>query len=129
MKWAIPGVFIATLIGLHPAKAQNDLGAKTQALVVIESAANSICYNVSQGGEKTTTILNGTMHKVASLNITGSAQLRTEHYRGVLQTELADTLKSSQDCKKSVFDTLVIRMIPTITADTGLPISRSVYLK
>src|SRR5262249_10151065 len=30
---------------------------------------------------------------------------------------------------KSVFDILVIRMIPAITAETGLPISQSVHLK
>jgi uncharacterized protein YecT (DUF1311 family) len=129
MRLAIWTVATAALIGIAPANAQNDLVAKTQALVVIETAVNSICYNVSQGGEKTSTILNGTLDKVASLNITGSGQFRAEGWRGVLQNELAETLKYTQDCKKSVFETLVVRMIPTITTDTGLSVQQSIFLR
>jgi uncharacterized protein YecT (DUF1311 family) len=109
--------------------AQNDLGRQTQALVVIETAANSICYNVAQRGGQPDTILNGAIDKVTDLNVKGSAQLTNDEYRGVLQAELSNTLKFTQDCKKSVFDTLVTKMLPTAFTDTGLSVSGIVHLR
>lgn len=129
MRCAVPSGIFALLVGLNSANAQDDLRAKTQALVVIQNAANSICYDVKQGGGQTAAILNGTIDKVADLNIKGSEQLTTEQYHGVVQTDLATTLKFTQDCKKSVFDILVVRMLPMVTSDTGLSVSQSFYLR
>jgi uncharacterized protein YecT (DUF1311 family) len=123
------GVISVSLLGLDCASAQNDLGRQTQALVVIETAANSICYNVEQRGGETDTILNGAIDKVTDLNVKGSAQLSSDEYRGVLQGELSNTLKFTQDCKKAVFDTLVTKMLPTAFTDTGLPVSGIVHLR
>lgn len=131
MKSTFSIAAIAIIVGLNVAHAQNNLVITTQALVVIENAASSICYNISQGGgeTKTTTIVNGAMDQVADLHVTGSGELDTENYRGVVRSELSATLRTSQDCKKSVFDSLVIRMIPTLQAETGLPISQGVHLR
>jgi uncharacterized protein YecT (DUF1311 family) len=117
------------LVWLNVAHAQDSLVAQTQALVVIANAANSICYSVTQGGEKTTAIVNSAIQEVASLKIQGSEELASESYKGVVQSELAATLKFTQECRKSVFDTLVVRMLPTLTSNTGLPVSRSVHLR
>jgi uncharacterized protein YecT (DUF1311 family) len=129
MRLLVSSLATAILIGTAPAKAQNDLAAKTQALVVIETAVNSICYNVDQSGEKTRTILSGTLNKVASLNIPGTAQIQSDSWRGVLQNELFDALKYTQECKQRVFEVLVVRMLPTIPTDTGLSVKQSILLR
>jgi uncharacterized protein YecT (DUF1311 family) len=125
-KFLVPTTLLSLSL-LNTANAQSDVASKTQALTVISNAVNSICYNVAQSGEQTNMIVSGTMDRVASL--TGSGELRTEHYRGVVQTELVEVMKITQDCKKDVFSSLVVRMIPTITNDTGLPIDRGIYLR
>jgi uncharacterized protein YecT (DUF1311 family) len=129
MRLLVSSVLTAIFIGTGPAKAQNDLPAKTQALVVIETAVNSICYNVNQSGERTRTILDGTLNKVASLNVSGTAQIQSDAWRGVLQNELYDALKYTQNCKQRVFELLVVRMIPTIPTDTGLSVKQSILLR
>src|ERR1700688_3486265 len=56
--------------------------------------------------------LNGVMAKVADLGIEGTGQLKSKEYQGVLQTELAMTLKESANCRKDVFEKLVDKMLP-----------------
>jgi uncharacterized protein YecT (DUF1311 family) len=128
MWWIVFGVIAASVIGLDCANAQNDLGLQTKALVAIEAAANSICYNVDQGGGQTNAILNGTIDIVNDLSIKGSGRLANQQYQGVLRDQLADTLKFTQDCRRNVFDTLVMRMLPKVLTDTGLSVSQSVHL-
>jgi uncharacterized protein YecT (DUF1311 family) len=129
IMWRIVfGVITASVIELDCANAQNDLSLQTKALVAIEQAANSICYNVGQGGGQANTILNGTIDIVNDLNIKGSGQLANQQYQGVLREQLHDTLRFTQDCRRSVFDTLVARMLPKVLADTGLSVSQSVHL-
>jgi uncharacterized protein YecT (DUF1311 family) len=121
-------LFTLLLFGFNSASAQDDLRAKTQALAVIADAAAKICFEVKQGGSNVTTVLNGTIDKVSEFKITGQAQLNTDQYQGVLRSELFKTLEIAQNCRKSVFDMLVERMVPKIVSDTGLPVSQSVHL-
>ena len=129
MWWTVLSVISLSLLGLDCASAQNDLVRQTQALVAIESAANSICYNVEQRGGETDSILNGAIDKVSDLNVKGSAQLTSDEYRGVLQGELSNTLRFTQDCRKGVFDTLVVKMLPAAFTETGLPVTGVVHLR
>jgi uncharacterized protein YecT (DUF1311 family) len=123
------GGFAAAVIGVNVANAQASLVVVTQALVIIQNTADKICYDVKQGGESTKDIVNSTVDNVASLHVSGSEQVQNEQYKGVIQEQLSQVLKISVDCKKSVFDMLVIRLIPTVTADTGLPVDRGVHLR
>jgi hypothetical protein len=45
------------------------------------------------------------------LDIEAAGKLKTHKYQGVLQEQLAATLMHSVDCRKDVFDTLVIFML------------------
>lgn len=135
MRWLL-SVMAAFLVGVSPACAQDNLANQTRALVVIAEAANSICFSVSQGGRQSSTTLSGestaklndASAKVADLNVKGSAQITGNDYQGVFQGELTSALNSSQNCKKSVFDILVVKMLPTVTSETGLPGTQGIHL-
>lgn len=66
--------------------------------------------NVQLSGEARAE-LNTAISKVIDLGIKGAGQYENEQYNGVLQDELAATLKSSIDCKLDVFNKLVIKML------------------
>jgi hypothetical protein len=109
--------------GLAPAlaqQAQPDLVQQQAILKTIADTAAQICYTVTQEGQQRETELSGTVRaqlngiiaKVADLGGEGNAKLKTEKYQGVLQEQLAVTLKHSADCRKDVFDRLVAVMLP-----------------
>jgi len=135
MRW-IFGVIAAFLIGVGPCRAQDGLANQARALVMIAETANSICYSVSQDGRQdaatlsgaSTAKLNDAFAKVADLNVTGSVQISSTDYKGVLQAELASALNSSQNCKKSIFDILVVRLLPSVPSQTGLPGTQGIHL-
>jgi uncharacterized protein YecT (DUF1311 family) len=122
------GVIAASLIGLGCANADNELGRQTEALVVIGTFVEKMCYTVDTGGGQTDTVLNGAFDQVSALNVKGSGQLTREEYHGVIREQLANTLKFTEDCKIKLFDSLVDRMLPTVKIDTGLPVSQGVHL-
>jgi hypothetical protein len=66
--------------------------------------------NIQLSGEARTE-LNTAISKVIDLGIKGAGQYESEQYKGVLQDELAATLKSSIDCKLDVFNKLVNKML------------------
>lgn len=94
--------------------AQTSTQDLAQTLKLITDTAASICYTIEQRGEKSETKisgdaeakLNGLIAKVTDLGIKGAANLQREAHEGVLQGQLADAIKNSADCRKSVFDTL-----------------------
>ena len=45
------------------------------------------------------------------LNIASAAEYTTDQYKGVLQEDLAATLKSNMECKLAVWSTLVNKML------------------
>jgi uncharacterized protein YecT (DUF1311 family) len=135
MRWIL-SVMATFLVGVSPTYAQDDLTNQARALVVIAETANSICYSVSQGGRQNATSLSGestaklndASAKVADLNVKGSAQITSTDYQGLFQGELASALNNSQNCKKSVFDVLVVKLLPTVTSQTGLPGTQGIHL-
>jgi hypothetical protein len=123
MYWIVIGCFV-WIAGLASAAAQN-LAQQSAALKEIRDTAAEICYTVKQEGQqsdkelsgKVQAQLDGVIAKVVGLNIDGSGKLKTEQYQGVLQEQLASTLKQSADCRKGVFDKLVDLMLsPTAAA-------------
>jgi len=105
--------------GLVDASAQ-ELEKQSAALKVIRETAADICYTVEQKGQQNETQLKGDIQakvsgavaKVLGLGVEGSGELTTEDYQGVTQEALATAIKSSADCRLTVFNSLVERMLP-----------------
>jgi uncharacterized protein YecT (DUF1311 family) len=132
---------VASVICVTPAAAraqyiQDDyLRRQMHALSAIKDTANTICYTVKQEGQTFQGTLSGdmkatlenAMSTVKDLKVDGSGQIKAVEYQGVVREALASTLQDSQACKRSVFDRLVVIMVPSIR-DTGLPITKGVHL-
>jgi uncharacterized protein YecT (DUF1311 family) len=132
---------VASVICVPPSAAQAQyiqddyLRRQMQALGAIKETANAICYTVKQEGQTFQGTLSGdvkaklenAISTVKDLKVDGSGQVRAVEYHGVVQEALASTLHDSQSCKRSVFDRLVVIMVPSVQ-DTGLPITKSVHL-
>jgi hypothetical protein len=115
----IAGVLlVSSVVGASCARA-DDFANQIAALEVIKKAAGDICYTVSQDGSRSNIQLSGEVRaqlniailKMVDLGIKGAGQYNDEQYKGVLQEELAATLKSSIDCKLEVFNKLVNKML------------------
>jgi hypothetical protein len=112
------GVLLVSWVGFSRVLA-DDFANQTAALEVIKNAANEICYTVPQEGSRSNILLSGearaeldsAISKVVNLGIKGAGQYESEQYKGVLQEELAATLRSSIDCKLDVFNKLVNKML------------------
>lgn len=129
-------VTCATPVAAQTQYVQDDyLRRQMQALSAIKETANAICYTVNQGGQTAQATLSGDMKAkldnaistLKDLKLEGSGQVKVVEYHGVVQEALASTLHDSQACKRSVFDKLVVIMVPSVQ-DTGLPITKSVHL-
>jgi hypothetical protein len=118
MHWIVMGLFF-WMTGIATAAAQ-DIEKQRAVLKEIRETAADICYTVQQEGQQSDrelsgqvqAKLNGVISKVVDLNADASGKLEDKQYRGVLQEQLAATLKQSADCKKDVFDKLVRLMLP-----------------
>lgn len=112
------GTFLSFGVSVSSALA-DDLDKQAAAVQVITKAATDICYTVLQEGSHSETRLSGdvsaeldkTIFKIAGLGIKGAGEFKTDEYRGVLQRELAETLKSSINCREDVFGKLVNKML------------------
>ncbi|HKA19913.1 MAG TPA: lysozyme inhibitor LprI family protein [Blastocatellia bacterium] len=135
------GVLAATIsfLCLTPVGAQDTrddfFRRQTQALAAIKEMADSICPTAIQEGRMAQGTLSGnvqarldtTISTVKELKLSGAGDVKTIEYRGVVQEALASTLHDEKACKRSVFERLVVIMVPTIK-ETGLPITQSVRL-
>jgi hypothetical protein len=109
------GIFV---IGVSPAMA-DDFANQIAALEAIKKAASDICYTVQQEGSHSNLQLSGearaqldtAISRVADLGFRGAGQYTSDQYKGVLQEELAATIKSSIDCRVDVFNRLIDRML------------------
>jgi hypothetical protein len=95
------------------------LDAQTTALALITRTADGICSIVKQAGNSQSlkvkgdvkAQLTGLIKQLADLGISGAADFTADQYEGVIQTDLAATIRSNSECKLKVFDKLVERMI------------------
>jgi hypothetical protein len=120
MKRASLGVIVATVIAVNPAAAQDQLEFQRRILFVIAETVGRICYTVEQQGREagialsleTGSQLRDGLTKLAELDVRSAGRYTSTQYQGVLQYELAATLRQTQDCKQAVFDKLIERMMP-----------------
>jgi hypothetical protein len=121
MMWhrlAIAGVLLLSRMGFSLAFA-DEFADQQAALGVIGKTAIDICNQVDQQGSRSSLQLSGqaqaaldnAIAKLIELKIAGAGDYKIEQYKGVLQKDLAATLKSNMDCKLAVFNTLVNKML------------------
>ena len=124
-------VILSGLVGLAPAAAQPDFETKRAALREIRETAADICYTVEQRGRKNEAQLtgevqakvNGALARLADLGVKGSGQIGSMEYQGLSQEAVGTAITASLNCRRSVFDKLVDRMLPSRAASspTGRP--------
>ncbi len=96
-----------------------------QALDEITSTADKLCGNVATSGHFDTTKVTGDIQaelrglakRLADLGITGTADITSTTYEGVLQQELTTALKDVRECKLTVFKTLQEKLLPNQRSD------------
>ena len=102
-----------------------DIEQQRLALKEIRDTANDMCtrtpletesQNVELSGDAKAKLA-GVIVKVADLGIEGAAKYNQGKSKNVLQKDLANAIKSGDDCRLTVFNTLVDRMIPKRGSD------------
>lgn len=101
------------------------LDVQSQALSLVLTAAERICVSVpldqlSQRAELSgdaKAALSGVISKLADLGISGAGKYETTESKGVPQQQLADSIKSGNDCRRAVLDTLK-SLIPGLSSST-----------
>ncbi len=97
-----------------------------QALRMITETAQKLCVSVAQSGSSTSVKVSGDVKaeveglvkKLANLGITGSGQVETSSWEGLLQNELNTALKDVRVCQLKIFDTLQEKLIPRQSSAT-----------
>jgi hypothetical protein len=117
----VQGIICLVILFLFANQAWADeLDTKKKALEIISDHANRICYSVPlHGGSNKVEIsgeakaaLTGVAKKLADLGLKGASKYESAEYQGVLQSDLAKTLRNSSDCKKDVYRMLIDRLMP-----------------
>ena len=116
---------VATTLSLRPDVATAaDTGA---ALGAIADTADRICGIVATQGEAAGSNVKGDVHaelnglakRLASLGVSGTADITSSSYQGVLQQDLPTTLKDVRECKLGVLEKLRTTLLPGIAQRTG----------
>ncbi len=121
--WAMVLATVLT-VGIHIRPAQADTPA---ALSAIADTADRICGILATRGEANTTKVTGEVHaelsglakRLASVGVSGSSDIASSNYQGMLQQDLPATLKDIRDCKLKVFDKLQATVLPGTTQPSG----------
>lgn len=98
----------------------SDLEAQKAALDAISSFATELCKEPPKGGMESKYELSGAakaelssvLKKVVDLGIEGAGKYQGSEYEGILQTDLAELVKDSSDCRREVWRDLKDRLIP-----------------
>jgi len=105
--------------------ADNDFNAKKQALKLISEFADNFCNDVPLKGTanslefsgKAKIELNGIIKEIADLGIEGAGKYQKSEYQGLLQKDLIQGYKTSNDCRKYIWkelsDTLLMPLSNT----------------
>jgi hypothetical protein len=115
-------ILIVMWIGVTPGLGQAPTSgtALSEALKVAEEAADRICGEIAHSGSRSSQEIGGAVHatlpwlakKLADLGITGTGQFADQQYYGVLQEDLASSLKEERDCKLTVVKDVMDRLQP-----------------
>ncbi len=117
-------VCITVAAGLPLSTYCADLTPQQQALKDIQEFADGICTRVPLVGTTTKVELSGQakaeltgiVKKLANLGMSGAANYKNEESQNVLQADLADTIKHSDDCRQRIAEKLIDKLITTPTA-------------
>ena len=122
-------IAIATVLGCQalPSRAQEDGVKIGQALSMISGFARDMCVTVSPDSSSNSLELAGeakakldlVIAKIADLGLGGSVKYTDSSSKGVLQRDLSQAYKDSNDCRLRVLDTLIVKLLPTDMPDTG----------
>ena len=101
-----------------------DVNQQQAALKLIHETANELCTTVPiEGGGQNVDLtgsaqakLTGVISKVVDLGVDGAAKYQSDTYKGVLRQELAAAIKNGNDCRLSVFNTLVPKLLTNLPA-------------
>jgi hypothetical protein len=101
-------------------QANEKLAMQRAALKDITDAAERICNSIPLNGTSQSAELsgqakaevNGVIKKVADLGVQGAGKYQTSEFSNVLQRDLAQAIQTNTNCKQTVFNVLVDRMIP-----------------
>jgi hypothetical protein len=106
---------LSTVIQPRPARAD-----EPAALTAIADTADRICGIVATQGEVGSSKVEGQIHaelnglarRLATIGGSGSADITSSGYQGLLQQDLPATLKDIRDCKLHVFEKLQATLLP-----------------
>lgn len=92
----------------------NEFDREKQALSIISDFADKLCRDASDAGkQKTSEIkaegkvsLNSLLSKIAGLGFKGTGNYQVSEYEGLLQRDLKDTFKNTNDCRIQVLKEL-----------------------
>jgi hypothetical protein len=111
------GVTFATAFGYQAAARAADTGA---ALSAIADTADRICGIVATQGDTSASKVSGDVHaelsglakRLASLGVSGTGDITSLKYEGLLQQDLPATLKDIRECKLKVLEKLQSAVLP-----------------
>jgi len=111
------GSLVLALTGLTPFVAHAE--SNEQALQEITNTADKICGIVAAKGETSTVAvkgqvnaeLNGLAKRLANLGISGTGDITSSSYEGIVQQDLTSTLKDVRECKLKVFERLEEKLV------------------
>jgi hypothetical protein len=97
----------------------DDLETQAKALKIISETATDICNTILQEGSSQSAELSGAVQaklagaisKIANLGIEGSGKYNTTEFKGVMQHDLAEAIKSNAECKLNVLKVLQEKML------------------
>jgi hypothetical protein len=128
-------LLITALLSANPIQAQT-LEQQRKALAIIRETAADICGGpvpLEQSNQQIDLTgsakakLDGAVGKLVAAGISGAAKYKSGSSKGVLQSDLASAIKSGSDCRRSVFQTLVPRMVvPAKIGTNGTPDTKPV---
>jgi hypothetical protein len=122
------GIIMLSLMALKHGHGA-DLDAQGKALDIISKFANDICTKVPLEGHGTEIKLSGQakaelnsiLKRIADLGIEGSGDYKDAEYQGVLQNELAESLKNADTCRFNLFKELKDKLIPSMDQPAPQP--------
>jgi hypothetical protein len=108
---------------------QATIDTQKKALDSIAEFAERMCTSIPFKGDSTTVELSGQakaelsklLKKIADAGLGGAVKYQSSEYEGVLQKDLASAIKSSQDCRISIFKELNNKLLPATRAAAPQP--------
>jgi branched-chain amino acid transport system substrate-binding protein len=126
--------FTAVVLFLLPMKHSHadDLDNRKKALDIIREFADNVCFKIPVVGKKSNfqlsgeakAELDGILKRLSDLGLKISGEYKNDAYFGVLQNDLANSIKESNDCKLSVISMILDKFLPPTPSNDRVPSSK-----